>query len=808
MSAEAPHRLSPISNEELEAQVATASVEEMRRALRIVLGAELAYWERDLQSGEIWYSPSFFRVLGMPPTRDRELINARVHPDDRAEFEAAYGAALHGGGAFSYDVRYLDTHNAYRWARAFGRVWLDPASGKPLRLVGTLIDVHAERQARLDAHEHAQRYQRALDASVEAHFERTAGLDDFFVSDNFPRLLGYPPGTSPPDVEAFLGWVHPDDRPALTAEIGRAWAAPGTWESTYRLRQADGGWRWFRGRGRSELDGQGRVRMSGMVGDVHQQQLDRDELAQHRHHLRRMVAERTEKLDAALAEAQRQREQAERASRAKSEFLAHMSHELRTPLNGVLGLTELALRVAAEPAQQRYLEVALSSGRALLQLINEVLDFSRLEAGRISLANEPYDVAELLTEVMRPLMLEARAKGLSIYYDWVGPPVWVRGDPARVRQVVTNLAGNAVKFTQRGHVGLRGELVPDGRGEARATVRIDDTGPGIDAAHRDRVFQAFVQADASLTRAHGGTGLGLAISRQLARAMGGDVLLERSDATGSRFAFSWPVALAPDPRPPLPATRGHAWLAYSTHFNATELGGRIERLGWSREICVGFAALVERARRGPPPDLVIVSEQAMGADADLAALRAALPHTRVVLLVRPDWNRPALECAAGDLRMQVAVMPLAPYRLHALLADTVTPPRHDAAAGAPAAAARVLVVEDNPVNLLIAQEFLRQLGHDPVGAADGHAAVAACIAAPPAIVLMDLQMPVMDGFEAARRLRALQTEGRLPPFPIVALTAHAGDADRLQSQAAGMDGHLTKPILLDALKDALGRWLT
>lgn len=807
MSDEAPHRPPPISNAQLEAQVAGASVDEMRRALRIVLGAEQAYWERDLRSGELWFSPSFFRVLGVPTLADRESINARIHPDDRARFEAAYGAALRGGGTFSYDVRYLDGLGAYRWARAFGRVWLDPASGQPLRLIGTMIDVHAERQARLDAHEHAQRYQRALDASVEAHFERTAGLDDFFVSGNFPRLLGYPPGAPAPDMRSFLSWVHPDDLPGLSAEIGRALTTPGLWESTYRLRQADGGWRWYRGRGRSAPDGQGRVRMSGMVGDVHQQQLDREELAQHRHHLRRMVAERTEKLDAALADAQRQREQAERASRAKSEFLAHMSHELRTPLNGVLGLTELALKVARQPAQQRYLQVALDSGRALLQLINEVLDFSRMEAGGLALAREPFDIADTVAEVMRGLMPEARGKGLLMRYDWAGPPGWVEGDVARVRQIVTNLAGNAVKFTQRGHVTLRGELVADGQGGARMVVRIDDSGPGIDAAQRERVFEAFVQADASLTRAHGGTGLGLAIARHLARAMGGDVVLERSDTSGSCFAFLWSAPLVPDPRPLAPRTAGRAWLVYRDIDAVHWLGGRLARLGWHYDGCLGLAALVERARRELAPDLVVVSEAAMPPGADLAPVRAALPATRIVLLVRPDWNQPALEQAADALGMDVAVMPLSPFHLQGLLAGRLATPGHRAEAPAPAAGARVLVVEDNPVNLLIAEEFLRQLGHEPVGVGDGAAALAACSDAPPQLVLMDLQMPVMDGFEATRRLRALQAEGRLPPFPIVALTAHAGEADRHQSAAAGMDGHLTKPILVDALRDALARWL-
>ena len=299
-----------MNNELLETLVAAASAEDLRRALRIVLGAEQAYWERDLRSGQMWYSPPFFNILGLPPTQDRDRINSRIHPEDRAQFEAAYGAALKTGGAFSYDVRYSDVNDHYRWARAFGRVWIDEQDQRPLRLIGTMIDVHAERQARLDADAHARRYNRALDAASEAHFERTTTQEDFFVSDNFGQLLGDPSGMPSPGWRDFMARVHPEDRPQLEAEIARAWVTPGPWAASYRLSLADGGWRWFRGRGRTEHDAQGGLRMSGMVGDVHQQELDRQELDEHRHRLGAMVAERTEELNAALAEAQRQRVQA------------------------------------------------------------------------------------------------------------------------------------------------------------------------------------------------------------------------------------------------------------------------------------------------------------------------------------------------------------------------------------------------------------------------------------------------------------------------------------------------------------------
>jgi signal transduction histidine kinase/ActR/RegA family two-component response regulator len=808
MSAASPPP--PISNAQLEALVAAASPEDLRRALRIVLGAEQAYWERDLTSGRMWYSPAFFRILGLPPTHERELINARIHPDDRAQFEAAYAAALAGGGTFSYDVRYLDMHGAYRWARAFGRVWLDERDARPLRLIGTMIDVHAERQARLDADAYARRYQRALDASSEAHFERTAGEDDFLLSDNFAQLLGHPPGTAPADRRGFMALVHPDDRDGLSVSVERAWREPGPWSATYRLRQADGGWRWFRGRGRTEVDARGRLRMSGMIGDVHQQELDRIELDQHRHRLGALVAARTEELDAALAEARHQREQAERASHAKSEFLAHMSHEMRTPLNGVLGLTELARKNADTPAQRRWLDVALESGRALLQMIDDLLDLSRLDAGGIELAQQACDLPQLLAEVMRSLMPGVGDRPVSMRFDCDGQNQCLQGDPARVRQVVTNLLANAIKFTERGHVTLRGEVIAQGEGRALATVRVEDTGPGIAPAQQERIFEAFVQADASLTRQHGGSGLGLTIARRLARAMGGDVTLERSSNQGSCFVFAWPVqvaapaaAAAPRPAP------GLAWVVNRRADDGHWFGARLQRLGWGYAVWPDIVTALAQGG-GDKPAVVALSEGALPTSTHVAALRRALPAARIAMLVRPDWDEPELERVALAHDIVPLVLPLTPQAIAELLrsrmpaeADAATP----AATAAAEAAAHVLVVEDNAVNLMITEEFVRQLGHEPSGAPDGAAAIAACERTPPQLVLMDLQMPVMDGLETTRRLRALQALGRLPRFPIIALSAHAGEADRQRGAAAGMDDYLTKPILIDALRAAFQRWL-
>jgi len=528
--------------------------------------------------------------------------------------------------------------------------------------------------------EDPQRLQRVLDAVGVASFEYPAGEAGLYIGTTLAQLLGHPAAATVPQGGALLAWVHRGDRRALLVELRRASRTARHMTATGRLLTRSGEWRWYRMRGQSTLDANGRARISGLVGDVHQQMLDEFDRVRH----------------------------------AQSEFLAHMSHELRTPLHGLIGLNNLALEVSQSPIQRRYLEVAQESGRTLLQLIDAALEFSRIDHGKVVLDEKPFDLPELLAQTLRALAPDVDEAPLALRYEWTGEGSQsVLGDGARVRQIVSNLLANAIKFTASGHVSLQAGWVVADDGRREVSVKVGDTGPGVAPERQLAIFDAFVQGDPSLTRAHDGVGLGLAIARRLARAMGGDVHLLHSGADGSCFEFRWPAKPAPEAPLPLPALGITTW-----------------------------------------------------------------------------------------------VMPLAPRDLLRLLEPALPTAVADAPVPPPAySGTRVLLVEDNAVNSMIAEAFLRQLGLLPHCSANGVEAVAACLEAAPALVLMDLQMPVMDGLQATRQLRALQAEKRLPPFPIIALSAHAGESDRQEAQAAGVDGYLTKPFLLDDLRRALAPYL-
>jgi hypothetical protein len=652
------------------------------------------------------------------------------------------------------------------------------------------------------------RWRRAAESARDGLWEVRLPHGETWFSDRFGAILGHEPGGLAPDLATFAACIHPEDLPLWR----HAWQAAVEQGAPIllqlRLQHQAGTWRWASLRGRCWAGPDGRTStVAGALSDIHD---DRASLKS----LEREVHERTASLARAVAEAERGREDANHARQAQSRFLAHMSHELRTPLSGLLGLVDLARRVSTDPTHQRYLDVAHQSGQALRRTIEQVLDLTRLRDGELPLAHEPFDLAEALAEVLRGVMPLVRERGLSVRFDWVGEPTWVLGDEPRVRQIVGNLVGNAAKFTEQGHIAMNVDVANDAGDAALLSIRIEveDTGPGLPAEHAARVFDDFVQGDNSLSRAHGGAGLGLGIARTLARRMGGDVQLRSQPGVGSVFTITLRLPAAPDPAPVADPAPGHAWLVYRQPAIGAWLQRRLLRLRWTSELVDSVGAVAERAALLPPaqrPALVVVAEHTLVEPQDLVRLRAALPDAHVRLLIRPDWNMPALEQQARALDMAFDVMPLTPRDLRLMAAQHRAPP---AAAEEPPPVlptqqpGHVLVVEDNAINRMIAEEFLRTLGIRTRTAEDGAKALEACADEPPRLVLMDLQMPVMDGLAAARALRERQQRGELPEFPIVALTAHAMSTDAEACRAAGMVGYLTKPLLLDALRTELQRW--
>jgi two-component system, sensor histidine kinase and response regulator len=534
------------------------------------------------------------------------------------------------------------------------------------------------------------------------------------------------------------------------------------------------------------------------------------------------------------------RDSALAAARAKADFLATMSHEIRTPMNGVLGMLDLLLDTPLTPTQKEHARTAHRSAESLLAIINDILDFSKIEAGKLDLETIDFDLRNTLEEVTSLLAERASAKGLELV-SLVRPdvPDMVRGDPGRLRQVLLNLAGNAIKFTAEGEVILRAKLASESEDVVVVRFEVSDTGIGLTAEAQARLFQPFSQADASTTRRYGGTGLGLAICRQLTELMGGEIGVKSEPGEGSTFWFTASFTRGTAaPLVSLPERlSGARILVVDDHkLSRTVLQQHLTSWGVQSSLAENglqaFDLLRTAARQGHNYNVAIVDMQMPGMDglalAQLIRGEPGLASTSLILLsstAMPGQARqaeaagfsafltkPVRQSALYDCLATVLAVPASPashrrssgaFRRISGPARLIT--EHQLAEARAARRARILVAEDNEVNQQVAVGMLEAMGHRVDVVSDGKEAVTAVGKTAYDLIFMDCQMPGMDGFEATAAIRRQATDG--PRVPIVAMTANAMQGDRERCLVAGMDDYLSKPVSRERLQDVVDRWV-
>ena len=666
-------------------------------------------------------------------------------------------------------------------------------AGEGPRLTGERLDVTKRKRADLSAIEAQNDFERffnlipdlACIVSTDGYFKKVNPAWATTLGYTEEEVLGIP----------MLEFIHPDDLERTLHEAARQSREHRTKHFVNRYRCKDGSYRLFDWTTTFNRDDSTRF---GVARDITEQRLSEESLR---------------KSEEAL---QRAKDVAERANRSKSEFLANMSHEIRTPMNGVIGLTDLALDTELAPEQRGYLEGVKSSADSLLRILNDILDFSKIEAGKLEFETIEFDLRETVEAIVKVLGIRAATKNLELACDLGSDvPARVLGDPGRLRQILINLTGNAIKFTERGEVLIEVERLSQTAEEVELHLSVKDTGIGIPLSKQQHVFRAFAQADGSSTRTFGGTGLGLTISSQLVELMGGRIWLESEAGIGSTFHFTVRLGIAPavtaaDLRPDFGLLKGLSVLVVDDNgTNRRILDKMLSRRGLKTTLAASgpeaLATLKHAAETGNSFTLVVLDIHMPGMDGfSLTRHIKADPRisgANIALLTTCFQRGDAERCRdlgvsaylvkpVGELELLEAIDRMSQTTLRI---EAQPDPRPCNRVQKGELRLRFVVVDDNPVNRLVAKRMIENQNHTVKAAANGLEALELIEKEDFDCMLMDVQMPVMDGFEATAAIRHKE-RGSGGHLPIIAMTAHAMSGDRERCLAAGMDGYLTKPI--------------
>ncbi len=705
--------------------------------------------------------------------------------------------------------------------------WIKEAAKSIAVVLRTNLDATERKIAEAAVKESEERFALAVRGSGDGLWEYDANTGKNWFSPRFKEMLNYDEEDLANTLDIWKKLVHPDDLAGSSAAFNEHLEKDVPYDIEYRMRTKEGEYRWFRARAKSLRDDQGKAcRVSGSVTDITEQKNAENELSKALE-----VSEGLRKeADLAKEKATKLAEIAKEANQSKSDFLANMSHEIRTPMNAIMGMTQLCLRTELTPKQLDYIQKTYTASHSLLRIINDILDFSKIEAGKMDIESVDFNLDDIFDNLSNLITVKAQDKCLEfLFYISPDVPNTLKGDPLRLGQVLTNLSNNALKFTKSGDIVVSVEMLEQSRAEATLQFSVKDSGIGMTKEQVSKLFKPFSQADSSTTRQYGGTGLGLTISKRLVEMMSGKIRVESEYGEGSSFIFTAKLGVSEtkekgdEIQTTIPELKGVRVMVVDDNESLQKLFEKyLNYFKLKVDIApTGEKALqfLEEADKNEPYKLLFMDFMLPGIDG-IETTKQIKENSKIVNKpkVIMSTSRPMEEIEKHAQGVGFDAYLFKPFSKSSIFDSIMTAfgydktiqskigaiPKADHESIEKACGAKILLVEDNEINQQVAIELLEQAGLRVTVACDGEEAVNQVFSNLYDAILMDLQMPKKDGYEATREIRA---QDRFKDLPIIAMTANAMTGDKEKCIAAGMNDHIGKPINIKDLFSKLSKWI-